>query len=87
MANCPGKDMRRLTAAFYRCPNCGAEVEIFSDEFRRRCPHCHEVIEKESVPSCAEWCAAAKECLGEERYKEFLATRALREQHDNPDPS
>ncbi len=72
MPSCPGQDMRKLKAAYYRCPSCQAEVEIFSDEFRRRCPACGTVVEKESVPNCAAWCSAAKECLGETRYREFL---------------
>jgi len=65
--------MRKLKAAFYRCPNCGEEVEMFSDEFRRSCPRCKTSVEKESVPNCASWCKAAKDCLGEERYNEMLA--------------
>lgn len=64
--------MRKLRAEYYRCPNCGCEVEIFSDEFRRRCPKCRKMVEKDAAPNCASWCAAAKDCLGEERYREFL---------------
>ena len=68
--------MRKLSAAFYKCLNCGTEVEIFSDEYRRRCPNCQEIVEKDAVPSCASWCSSAKECLGEERYQEFLNQQA-----------
>ncbi len=72
MGLCPGQDMRKLTSAFYRCPTCGNAVEIFSDEFRRRCRKCGTAIEKENVPNCAAWCKAARQCLGPERYAEFL---------------
>jgi len=64
--------MRRLKSEYYRCPSCGAEVEIFSDEFRRKCHQCKAVVEKDAVPNCASWCVAAKDCLGEQRYQEFL---------------
>ena len=72
MAKCPGQDTRWLKAAFFRCSHCHEKVEMFSDEFRRRCPHCGEMVEKEAVPNCASWCAAAKDCLGEENYARFL---------------
>ena len=51
------------------CPKCGAEVELFSDELRIKCRKCGEYVHKEKVPSCIEWCASARQCLGEERWK------------------
>jgi len=83
MAQCPGQDMRKITAAFYRCPGCGGEVEMFSDEFRQKCRTCGTVVEKDSVPNCASWCNAAKECLGESRYKEFLKKSEKAEATEN----
>jgi endogenous inhibitor of DNA gyrase (YacG/DUF329 family) len=46
-------------------------VEIFSDEIRVKCPKCGEKVYREQVPSCIDWCAKARECLGEERWKEL----------------
>jgi ribosomal protein S27AE len=66
---CPGQDNRNLRAALYRCPNCGNEVEMFSDELRIKCGKCGKYVYKEQVPSCIEWCASARQCLGEERWK------------------
>lgn len=66
---CPGQDGRNLRASIHRCPSCGGEVEMFSDETRVRCPHCREAVYKENVPSCVEWCAKARECLGEDRWR------------------
>ena len=66
---CPGQDRRNLTSEMYLCPDCGAEVEIFSSETRVRCYQCGETVHKEQVPSCVDWCAAARECLGEERWR------------------
>ncbi len=48
---------------------CGAEVEMFSDELRIKCRKCGEYVYKEKTPSCIEWCPAARQCLGEERWK------------------
>ncbi len=66
---CPGQDSRNLRVSLYRCPKCEAEVEIFSDELKVRCHQCGEVIYREKLPSCIEWCAAARQCLGEARWK------------------
>jgi DNA-directed RNA polymerase subunit RPC12/RpoP len=69
---CPGQDNRNLRAALYKCPNCGAEVEIFSDEVKVKCRNCGEKVYSEKTPSCVEWCAAARQCLGEERWKKLM---------------
>lgn len=72
ISKCPGQDMRRLTAALYKCPQCGEMVETFSDELKRRCHKCKTLVYKDKVPSCIEWCQSARECLGEERLKELM---------------
>lgn len=69
---CPGQDSRELTADFYPCPNCGTKVEMFSDEFRQRCPNCRTMVFTEETPTCIQWCKAAKECLGPERYRQAM---------------
>ena len=33
-SRCPGQDSRRLRAEIHKCPSCGHEVEIFSDEVK-----------------------------------------------------
>lgn len=68
---CPGQDMRNLRVSVHKCPNCGAEVEMFSDEIRVRCQKCHTPVYREQVPSCIDWCAHARECLGEARWTEL----------------
>ena len=80
MSICPGQDIRKLTSAMFRCPGCGGDVEIFSDEFRGRCQNCKTIVEKDAVPNCASWCQAAKDCLGPVRYAEFLekSSKALK---------
>lgn len=45
--HCPGfNDMKNLKSFICKCPNCGKEKEIFSDEFNRThiCSGCkHEI--------------------------------------------
>lgn len=61
---CPGRNFRQLKVELYLCPKCHGEVEIFSDESRVRCQRCGEIIKRAHQPSCVEWCASAKQCLG-----------------------
>lgn len=68
-AGCPGQDTRNLRVSIHRCPSCGAEAEMFSDEVKVRCCRCKEWVYREKMPSCVEWCASARRCLGEERWR------------------
>jgi uncharacterized protein (DUF983 family) len=46
--HCPGfNDIKNLKSFICKCPNCGKEKEIFSDEFNRshRCSGCNEEID------------------------------------------
>jgi ribosomal protein S27AE len=70
--HCPGQDGRNLTVSLHKCPKCGAEVEMFSDETRAKCRECGTYVSKESVPSCVQWCTKARECLGEARWKALM---------------
>ncbi len=82
MNKCPGQDSRELTASTHPCPNCGAKVEMFSDEQRRRCPGCRGMVFREHVPTCAAWCQAAEECLGPERYARAMEALGLADQDE-----
>jgi hypothetical protein len=62
---CPGRQtLRNLDSVVVPGPDCGRLVEFFTDEPKRRC-RCGRVLLRESLPQCAEWCAAAAQCLGE----------------------
>lgn len=57
-AHCPGfQELRNLSAFTCRCPECGKEKEIFSDEFDRShtCSQCGKPIDfkKCSIESTA----------------------------------
>lgn len=71
-SKCPGQDMRKLRAELFKCPKCGGEVEIFSDETRTKCQKCGTMVFKEQLPTCIEWCSSARQCLGEERWKALM---------------
>jgi len=68
---CPGQELRNVTSKIHICPNCGSEVEIFSFEVRARCHQCKTMVFTEAVPSCIDWCASARKCLGEKRWREL----------------
>jgi len=70
-SRCPGQDLRNLKVSLHKCPSCGAKIEIFSDELKVKCQKCGAKVYKEKVPSCIEWCASARQCLGEERWKQL----------------
>ncbi len=71
MNKCPGQDERNLKSETITCLGCGYQAEIFSDEIKVRCPKCKELICKERLPSCIDWCKAARQCIGEEKWKEL----------------
>lgn len=77
---CPGaKILRQPEPEFTSCPNCGEEVEIWSDEQKRPCPRCSETVIKdrgEEQVSCLDWCAMGKECVGEKAYQRYMQSKS-----------
>ncbi|MDD1645936.1 MAG: hypothetical protein LUQ42_00005 [Methanomicrobiales archaeon] len=68
---CPGSaNLRTPTLAVKRCPQCGNEVEIFSNEPSTTCDSCGFVIWNDFV-SCIRWCRYAEQCMGEETVRKF----------------
>ncbi len=71
---CPGSANHRTpTLSIRNCPECGSEVEIFSNDIKVTCDNCGFVVHN-NIVSCAKWCKYAKECLGEEEYKRLMET-------------
>jgi len=66
---CPGQDKRNIKAEAINCPDCGYPIEIFTDEIQVRCPKCKNIACRDRLPSCVDWCKAARECIGEEKWK------------------
>ncbi len=82
-SGCAGSDTRNLTAFDVVCPKCGASIEFFSDEGRRKCHVCGTEVTRDVVPACAAHCASALSCLGPERYKQLLESGAIEPQGDD----
>ncbi len=67
---CPGsKDIKSPKPEEIKCRHCGAEVEIWSDETETKCKQCGNVNSRLIGPTCLDWCAFAKECVGEDKYR------------------
>lgn len=56
---CPGSDVE-ITVKI--CPQCGAEVELFTGESKVKCASCGNLVHREPA-SCIEWCPGAKQCF------------------------
>ncbi|MFN3551361.1 MAG: HD domain-containing protein [Endomicrobiia bacterium] len=68
---CPAIATRYLKVEEQTCKNCGYKVEIFSNEIKVVCPKCKADVYRENIPSCIDWCSYAKQCIGEEKYREL----------------
>lgn len=78
LAGCPGA--KRIRAAFpdeFSCA-CGEKVEMWPDDFELRCPSCGRTVRREIPPACIEWCAAARECVGETLYEKYVKAKEKR---------
>ncbi len=55
-----------------KCPECGAEVEIFSSDMNIECKKCGFCIYNDII-SCIRWCKSARECVGDEMYERLMS--------------
>ncbi|MBI2304912.1 MAG: hypothetical protein HYU86_09235 [Chloroflexi bacterium] len=62
---CPGsRSLKNPTPEYIPCPNCGTEVEIWSDETSVKCHSCHGTVARDRNMSCIDWCQFAEKCFG-----------------------
>lgn len=67
---CPGStSIKNATPEYILCSNCGAELEIWTDELQVKCRKCGTQNCRDRAPSCIDWCAYAEACFGSELYK------------------
>jgi hypothetical protein len=59
-----------------KCPDCGADVEIWSDEATGTCPSCSKTVIRTETQSCVDYCKYAKECLGGDKFKQYGMMKA-----------
>lgn len=70
---CPGsKEIRTPFPEELVCAFCSAKNEIWSDEPDTLCKSCGKNITRDMAPSCIQWCPAAKECIGVEKYERLI---------------
>ncbi len=75
---CPGaRRFKQPQPEAIKCPSCGWEVEIWTDEVKVTCPWCNAVILRQQEQSCLDWCRYAKECVGEQLYRKYLQNKRL----------
>ena len=74
---CPGSfNIRQPQPEEITCPYCKKKAEIWSDEAKTVCPGCkRKVFREEGLMSCLDWCAYAKECVGEKTYARYLKNK------------
>ena len=75
---CPGSQrFKKPYPETFKCSRCGADVEIWSDEFSAPCPQCGIKVDRGAGGDqcCLDWCKSAKECVGEKIYKDYLKNR------------
>jgi hypothetical protein len=74
--SCPGSsEIRSPYPEEIRCFWCDTVSEIWSDEVETVCKGCKRTISREMKPTCIEWCPAARECLGQEKYERLMKGR------------
>jgi ribosomal protein S27E len=74
--HCPGAaNIRTPTLTIKKCPRCGEDVEVFSNDVTVTCSTCGFVIYND-IQSCVQWCTYARECVGEETYRKLTAEKS-----------
>lgn len=61
----------------FSCPSCKFDVEIWSDEGTGNCMNCGKTMVRTGGQSCIDWCKFSKQCLGDEKYKQYGEMKAL----------
>jgi hypothetical protein len=71
LTRCPGAAAIKGTPTLEIriCPNCGAEIEIFSIDKQVSCA-CGFIAYNDTL-TCVNWCKYAKNCVGEDMYNHY----------------
>lgn len=74
MEGCQGKP-RTPTIHEKVCPRCGNLIELFSIDTEATCDNCGFVAYNDTL-SCVQWCAYARQCVGDEMYEHMMEIAA-----------
>ena len=69
MEGCQGKP--QLQVFEKTCPNCGAEIEVFSVDTEATCEKCGFTIYNDTL-NCVQWCKYARQCVGDKMYEQMM---------------
>jgi predicted RNA-binding Zn-ribbon protein involved in translation (DUF1610 family) len=71
--HCPGvKELVKPRIIIRTCPNCGSEVEFFSDEAEAICSNCGKLVYREVTSSCITWCPYALQCIADLKNRKLI---------------
>src|SRR3989338_7977911 len=75
---CPGSEkFKQPKPEYLKCPSCGEEVEIWSDEVQTTCQKCGKKVTRKESTSCLDWCKYAKECIGAQKYSAYIKDKSI----------
>lgn len=76
---CPGSaKFKQPEPENIKCPTCGEEIEIWTDEIQVTCPKCeNNILHIQEGASCLDWCKYAKECVGDKTYTKYVQNKAI----------
>ena len=69
MEGCQGKPQLQIFEK--TCPNCGAEIEIFSIDTQATCEKCGFTIYNDTL-NCVQWCKYARQYVGDKMYEQMM---------------
>jgi len=76
MFKCPGSQkFSQPQPEIVECSFCGAEMEIWTDEAKAKCPQCKKTVVRQRGATCLDWCKYAKVCVGGKAYEQYLKTK------------
>ena len=79
---CPGAaNVRTPTLTIKKCPECGEEIEVFSNDISVKCRTCGFIVYND-ISSCVQSCRYAKECVGDEIYERLMKAAGAAEKHN-----
>jgi anaerobic ribonucleoside-triphosphate reductase len=76
---CPGAVAIKGTPTLKikECPECGGEIEVFSNLTSYVCKVCGFEGYNDTM-SCIRWCKYARDCVGDELYDQFMGDISLK---------